>query len=127
MRKNLACLNVLLLITISGLLIQVSGQWERHVIDNRIRLGVSVDTADLNGDSKPDLIANSVLDSKLYWYENDFPNWHRHTIDPDADGIHMLSSQRQAGAFSELTDGQFRQYAFGIFQELMGDLPNIRA
>lgn len=87
MRKNLACLNVLFLITISGLLIQVSGQWERHVIDNRIRLGVSVDTADLNGDSKPDLIANSVLDSKLYWYENDFPNWHRHTIDPDADGI----------------------------------------
>jgi hypothetical protein len=34
----------------------------------------------------------------------------------------MISSQRQAGAFPELTDEQFRQYILGIFQELIEEL-----
>jgi hypothetical protein len=39
-----------------------------------------------------------------------------------ADGVHMVSSQRPAGAFPELTKQQFRQYVLGTFQELIEEV-----
>lgn len=63
-------------------------------------------------------------------FEKEYPSWFTRFIrnlqknfsDLTADGVLMISSQRQAGAFPKLTDEQFRQYILGIFQELMEEL-----
>jgi len=34
----------------------------------------------------------------------------------------MISSQRPAGAFTKLTEEQFKQYVLGIFQQLIEEL-----
>jgi hypothetical protein len=66
----------------------------------------------------------------LNGFEQEYPSWFSSFIrnlqknfsDLTADGILMISSQRQAGAFPKLTDEQFRQYVLGIFQELIKEL-----
>ena len=63
-------------------------------------------------------------------FEKEYPSWFASFIrnlqknfsDLSADGILMISSQRQAGTFPKLTDEQFRHYVLGIFQELMEEL-----
>jgi hypothetical protein len=63
-------------------------------------------------------------------FEKEYPSWfvsfirnlQKNFSDLSADGILMISSQRQAGTFPKLTDEQFRHYVLGIFQELMEEL-----
>ncbi|MGD8229018.1 MAG: GSU2403 family nucleotidyltransferase fold protein [Desulfobacteraceae bacterium] len=46
--------------------------------------------------------------------------------DITSDGIAMVLSQRPDGVFPELNEDQFKQYVFGIFQELLSDLNSRR-
>ena len=45
--------------------------------------------------------------------------------DLTSDGIIMVSSQRPASAFPDLTDEQFIQYVLGILQEFIVELTGI--
>jgi len=73
-------LTVVLLVTLSGILTPTYGQWQKTTIDNNIGLAISVDVADLDGDTKLDLIVTDWGSSKLIWYQNDFPDWNKKTI-----------------------------------------------
>jgi len=42
--------------------------------------------------------------------------------DEDAEGVHMVRSQRPESAFSEMNDEQFSQYVLGIFQEFVASI-----
>ena len=64
-----------------------SGQWQKHLIDDNIHIPVSVDTADLDGDSRLDLVVAAFSDNELVWYQNQFPTWIKHTLDADATGV----------------------------------------
>lgn len=63
------------------------GQWQKQVIDKHIRIPISVDTADLDGDSRLDLVVAAFRDNELVWYRNNFPSWTKYTIDTAAMGI----------------------------------------
>jgi hypothetical protein len=52
-----------------------------HDIDASFRGGYSVSVADFNKDGKIDVIANSLSQQELAWYEN--PAWARHVIVPE--------------------------------------------
>lgn len=60
-------------------------------------------------------------------FEKEYPSWFARFIknlqknfsDLTADGILIISGQRPAGAFPKLTEGQFREYVLGIFEEFM--------
>src|SRR5215475_12509965 len=56
-----------------------------HDIDANFRGGYSVSVADFNKDGKIDVIANSLAQTGLGWYEN--PSWERHIIVPDTTQI----------------------------------------
>jgi hypothetical protein len=59
------------------------------------------------------------------WFSRFIKNFQKNFSDPKADGILMISRQRPAGAFPKLTEGQFREYLFGIFQEFIEELSTI--
>ncbi len=65
---------------LQGILTPTYGQWQKFTIDNNIGLAISVDVADLDGDTKLDLIVTDYVTSKLIWYQNDFPTWNKKTI-----------------------------------------------
>jgi hypothetical protein len=46
-------------------------------------------------------------------------NLQTHFSDGNAEGVHLVRSQRPESAFSEMNDAQFRQYIVGIFQEFL--------
>ena len=85
-----------------------------------------------------DILANcpefneQIIDG-LRGFERKYPSWFSHFIkglkenfsDLTADGILMVSSQRPAGAFSNLTDDQFKEFIIGIFQELIEEINTI--
>ena len=56
-----------------------------HDIDANFRGGYSVSVADFNKDGKIDVIANSLQQTDLAWYEN--PTWERHVIAPTTDRV----------------------------------------
>jgi hypothetical protein len=75
-----------------------------HDIDANFRGGYSVSLADFNNDGRIDVIANSLQQTDLAWYEN--PTWERHVIaattdrvvnqamaDIDGDGIPEIAFQ----------------------------------
>lgn len=75
---------------------------QEHTIATDLRGGYQVVVADLNRDSKPDLIALASGMNELVWFEN--PNWTRHVIinnasrmincaayDTDGDGISEIA------------------------------------
>ena len=73
--------NVIIFITVIFLCIlsPTYSQWEKSVIDNDINSAVVVDIADIDGDSKLDLVVTHH--DGLMLYQNNFPQWIRHTID----------------------------------------------
>ena len=85
-----------------------------------------------------DILANcpefneQIIDG-LRGFERKYPSWFSRFIkglkenfsDLTADGILMVSSQRPAGAFSNLTDDQFKEFIIGIFQELIEEINTI--
>jgi len=56
------------------------------------------------------------------WFASFMRNLQKNFSELTADGIIMISTQRQAGAFPQLTDEQFRHYVLGTFQELIEEL-----
>ncbi|MBL7075457.1 T9SS type A sorting domain-containing protein [candidate division KSB1 bacterium] len=77
----------LILGTLLGVFKPAYGQWQKYIIDDNINVAVSVDVADLDGDTKLDLIVTDWVNSKLIWYQNNFPQWIKHTIDSNAWGV----------------------------------------
>ena len=67
--------------TLPGVLTPAYGQWEKHIIDDDIGTAVNVDVADMDGDTKLDLVVTDWGGGKLIWYQNDFPFWTKHIID----------------------------------------------
>jgi hypothetical protein len=62
----------------------------------------------------------------LSWFSRFISNLQKSFSDLTAGGILMISSQRPAGAFPKLTEGQFRGYILGIFREFIEELTTIR-
>src|SRR5262249_46348445 len=58
-------------------------EFAAHDVDASFRGGYSVSVADFNKDGKIDVIANSLQQTDLAWYEN--PTWARHVIAPVTD------------------------------------------
>lgn len=82
MCKYLSVSLVLALILNAGILIPGYGQWEeRVVIDNGMNIAVSVDAADVIGDSTLELLVTDFLNKKLILYEYDAPEWRKSIID----------------------------------------------
>ena len=77
----------LLLGTLQCILTPTYGQWQKFTIDDNINVAVSVDVADMDGDTKLDLIVTDWLSNKLILYQNNFPHWIRHNIDANAFGV----------------------------------------
>ena len=77
--KRILCL-VLLIVT-AFLHSQTYGQWPKYIIDDDISSAVNVDVADMDGDTKPDLVVTNELGDELIYYQNNFPNWNKHIID----------------------------------------------
>jgi len=85
-----------------------------------------------------DILANCpefnerIIDG-LRGFERKYPSWFARFIkglkenftDLTADGIFMVSSQCPSGAFSNLTDDQFKEFILGIFQELIEEINTI--
>jgi len=85
-----------------------------------------------------DILANCpefnqrIIDG-LKGFERKYPSWFARFIkglkenftDLTADGIFMVSSQRPSGAFSNLTDDQFKEFILGIFQQLIEEINTI--
>ena len=78
--------------------------------------------------SCPELMDGIISDLKIF--KKQYPSWSKtfhNNIegsfkDLTSEGIKMITSQRPEGAFPELTGDQFRQYAFGKFQELIEEI-----
>ncbi|MBK8501005.1 MAG: VCBS repeat-containing protein [Saprospiraceae bacterium] len=54
-------------------------EFKRLVIDSTLTSGYQIKSADINGDSLPDLIAVSTSLPEIYWYEN--PTWKKQILD----------------------------------------------
>ncbi|MFC2137162.1 T9SS type A sorting domain-containing protein [Bacteroidota bacterium] len=74
-------LPIILTVTFLFILLPSYGQWQKYIIDDNINLGVSVDVADMDGDTKLDLIVTNENGRELIWYQNNFPYWSKHIID----------------------------------------------
>jgi hypothetical protein len=61
-------------------------EFQRHVIDS-FPAGYQVAAADVNGDSRPDVIALSTEADRVDWYEN--PGWRRHPVARTAKNIDL--------------------------------------
>jgi hypothetical protein len=72
---------VVLLINFIGILTPTYGQWQKYIIDDNISTAVTVDVADMAGDTKLDLVVTNYYGKELILYQNNFPNWIEHTID----------------------------------------------
>ena len=80
--KTRIVLLTLFIIQLLSILSPISAQWPKYVIDNEnINEAVTVDTADFNGDTKPDLVVTNLLGNQLIVYQNNFPYWSKYVID----------------------------------------------
>jgi len=72
---------VVLVLTFLCFLSPAFGQvWEKHIIDDDINTAVSVDVADLDNDTKPDLVVTNYSGNKIIWYQNNYPDWTRNIV-----------------------------------------------
>ncbi len=71
----------LILGTLQGILTPAYGEWQQYIIDDDINLAVNVDVADIDSDTELDLVVTNFGGRELLWYQNNFPEWIRHTID----------------------------------------------
>ena len=71
---------VVLLITLSGILYPIFGQWLMHTIDSYLNGAAIVDVADIDGDGDLDIVATGYKADIVVWYENDQLNWNEYTI-----------------------------------------------
>jgi len=60
------------------------GQWTKHIIDSEMYTAVSIDVADLDGDSYLDYVVTDARHNSLNWYQNKYPSWIKRTIDTSA-------------------------------------------
>ena len=82
MKKHFTLFTVTLLVIFSGTLTPTYGQWPKYIVDDdNINTAVNVDAADLDGDSKLDLIVTNARNNELIYYQNNFPYWIKHIID----------------------------------------------
>lgn len=56
------------------------------------------------------------------WFNKFIHNFENSFSNLDAEGVTMILQQRPAGAFPDLNDTQFKQYAFGLFQNLLNQI-----
>ncbi len=56
------------------------------------------------------------------WFSRFLHNMENNFLDLNSEGVIMISSQRPANAFPDLTDNQFKQYTLGKFQELIKEI-----
>ena len=77
-------ITILLLIALLGIQSPAYGQWKKHIIDDNLNTAVSIDAADINSDSKLDLIVTNAFSNQLIYYQNDYPDWNKHIIDANA-------------------------------------------
>jgi hypothetical protein len=80
--------NVMVLVTLLGMLSQIYGQWSKHVIDPSISNPAIVKVGDIDGDGDLDAAATSFSGDKVYWYRNNAPDltWTEYTIENNLDG-----------------------------------------
>lgn len=81
MKKQFTFIVVVLLVTFIGVQSPTYGQWPKYIIEDYISSTVNVDVADMDGDTKLDLVVTAWGNKKLVWYKNDFPHWIKYTID----------------------------------------------
>ncbi len=74
-------LTLIFTVTFLFILLPIYGQWPKHVIDVSINLAVSVDVADMDGDTKSDLVVTNLNGYQIIMYQNNFPQWTKHIID----------------------------------------------
>jgi len=70
--KNI--ITVILLITLFCILSPTYGQWQDYTIDDDIDKAVSVDVADMIGDTIPELIVANYNGNEIILYQNNFPS-----------------------------------------------------
>ena len=84
MKKYYNFFTVALLVIFLGILTPTYGQWQKYIIeDNPITLKTlcSVELADLDSDTKLDLLVTNSGRSQIILYLNDFPQWNKNIID----------------------------------------------
>ncbi len=74
-------LTVILLLALFVILSPTYGQWQKHIIEDDMSTTVSVDVADMDGDSKPDLLVTNGGRNQIILYLNEFPQWNKTIID----------------------------------------------
>lgn len=60
-------------------------RFSAHLVIDQLRDGYWLESLDLNGDGKPDLIGFGLAMGEIYWYENGV-EWRRHLV---ASGVRM--------------------------------------
>src|SRR5438132_937821 len=71
-----------------------------HDVDANFRGGYSVSVADFNKDGKIDVIANSLQQTDLAWYEN--PTWARHVIAPETQIVNQAMADVDGDGIPEI-------------------------
>ncbi len=74
MKKCFTFSMVILLVSFPGTLTSTFGQWKKHIIDSEMSTAVSIDVADLDGDSYLDYVVTDAYNSNLNWYQNKYPS-----------------------------------------------------
>ncbi len=79
--KNLFTL--ILLLTLSGILSPIYGQWSKHTIDPDLTNATVLHYGDIDGDTDLDVVVSAWSVNDVVWYENGGDNltWTKHIID----------------------------------------------
>ncbi|KPJ98604.1 MAG: hypothetical protein AMJ60_07700 [Desulfobacterales bacterium SG8_35] len=87
MIKSFSFLSLKISAILIGISVSLSGQWKKNIIDDSLSIAVSIDTADLDGDARLDLVVNSYRNGDIFWYQNNSPSWIKHTVDDNATAV----------------------------------------
>ena len=67
--------------------------WTKHTIDANLDVARCVAVADIDGDEKPDVVANGrTSNGKVVWYKNNHPDWEKNIIDSLSYPNHILTA-----------------------------------